>query len=254
MKKYIFITVLLTLVLFACNDVISDTDNSSTIGNDKLSLKYFMYLNSEKAKGSVLIQSNTTQVMQSTMKNIDVSEKTIASYGSKTKSDYKIEFKDLNLKTLAKNEKSKESLFGKKHYYTVKNLTKAQKKSSNSVNEVYIPELLNISFSTNELMDGTTVEWNVDPLNENGVAILLEYTAVNQLNSKVALDNPKSIRRSFVLEDIRGNYIIKGSDLEIFPKGSALSINVVRAGFNSDENNISVAGYTNVNRDMELLR
>lgn len=257
MKKHIILSIaLIASLLYSCkenNDLIEDSNSTQ---NTELATKYLKILNSKKAKGSVMIQSNTTETMQNLVKNINISEKKTDGLSEKNSVNRKVYFKNIsidNFQQKGRNDKSKEKLFGRTLKYEVRDESSHAKGTEILEKEIYVPELLNISYSTSELAPGTVISWNVDEKNENGVAILIEYTAINQLNTKIAYDNPESIRRSFVLEDIKGSYTVKSEDLNIFPSEAALSMNVVRAGFSADENDVAVIGLTNVSRDIKLM-
>ena len=111
--------------------------------------------------------------------------------------------------------------------------------------------------STKNLGPGTIISWNTDSLNENGVAISVEYYAVNQLDTEIAFANTATIKRNFVIDDSLGTYntfsqeyleiLPKMTLLDIPPKMALLDINVLRAGFDTDENSdMSITGMTKV--------
>jgi hypothetical protein len=197
--------------------------------------------------------------MQSSIKNIDVSEKPFTLLNKGGVSQNRIHFKNFNRNSLSAKGRGTDmtqgsELFGTTLKYTIsKSSSYAQRGSSDVEQEVYIPKLLDVSYSTEEIGEGTTISWNTDELNKNGVAVLIEYYAVNQPNMNLAFKNSKSIKRSFVLPDSQGSYTFKSEDLNIFPRGAVLSTNIVRAGYKMEDGGMAVVGFTNVNKDLKMM-
>lgn len=250
-----FVVLVVVSGLFSCNNDINENPNgtSSDVKNTDLAKKYLSFFRTKSLEGSILIQSSTTGAMQDINKNISLTEKKSRDYSKKSISSKHIEIKgfDYNsdLKKMSNKTKDENDFFGKVLYYRIVDNSKLNKSSSesNSYNEVYIPKLIDVSYNTENLIPGTIVSWNTDDLNENGVIVSVEYYAINQLDIKLAYDNPTTIKRSFVLDDLLGFYTITEQDLEIFPKNALLDINVLRAGFATDEeSSLSIAGLTKV--------
>ena len=195
--------------------------------------------------------------MQNSIKNIDVSEKRTKGFQKKESNGNKIHFaefdKNLLFSRRGSERKLNDELFGRKLKYTISKGDSYNSKTGTSQDSVYIPQLLNVSINGKTIETGTEIFWNPDPLNKNGVAILMEYNAINQ-EETIALDNPKSIRRSFVVADTDGSYQMKLEDFNVFPNNSYLTINVMRAGFNSDDDGLSVIGMTNVGTDLKVMK
>ena len=246
---------------FSCNDDLNEisNDTSSDIKNTVLAKNYLNFFRTKSAEGSVLIQSSTSNAMQDINKNITFAEKKSRSNSKKGSSNKRIEIKDFDNNTSSKRMKNStkddNSFFGKVLLYRVVDNSQLSKNSSesNSYDEVYIPELINVTYSTAKLVHGTVINWNIDSFNKNGVIISLEYYAVNQLDTKLAFDNTTTIKKSFVIDDLKGSYTITDEDLEMFPNKALLDINVLRAGFNTDENsNLAIAGLTKIG-DTKIL-
>lgn len=250
-----FVVVIIAFGFFSCNDDLNGNpnDTSSDIKNTDLAKNYLTFFRTKSAEGSVLIQSSTSNAMQDINKNITFAEKKSRSNSKKRSSGKRIKIKGFDnnngSKRMKNSTKDDNSFFGKVLSYRVADESHLSKKSSesNSYDEVYIPELISVSFNTEKLVPGTVISWNIDSLNKNGVIISLEYYAVNQLDTKLAFDNTSTIKKSFVIDDIKGAYTITYEDLEMFPNKALLDINVLRAGFDRDENsNLAIAGLTKV--------
>jgi hypothetical protein len=246
-----FILILFVCSFFSCNNELDGNliEDKADSKNVDLAKNYLKFFKEKKAEGSVLIQSNTTTVMQDLNKNITFAEKTLLTKHRKTNKRLEIKgFDKTNMRKTKNTVTDKNNLFGQVLSYRIIDNSSAQRSSQEiSYNEVYIPELINVTYNTDNLEPGTVVSWNIDNLNENGVIISVEYYAINQLSTRLAFDNTATIRRSFVLDDSQGSYIITLEDLEIFPNNALLDINILRAGFDTDESsNVSIAGLTKV--------
>ena len=253
--KNILKLVIVVCVFFSCNNDLNESSNDATgdAKNTDLAKNYLDFFRTKSAENSVLIQSSTSTAMQDINKNITFAEKKSRSNSKKRGSSKRIEIKGFDNNTGSKRMKNKtkddNSFFGKVLSYRVVDNSHLSKNSSesNSYDEVYIPELINVTYSTEKLVHGTEINWNIDSLNKNGVIISLEYYAVNQLDIKLAFDNTSTIKRSFVIDDSIGSYTITDEDLEMFPNKALLDINVLRAGFHTNENsNLAIAGLTKV--------
>jgi hypothetical protein len=244
------------LIVFVCSFFSCNNDSKENLIEDTVSIKnvdlgknYLKFIRTKKAEGSVLIQSNTTTVMQDINKNISFAEKRSLTSLKKTSKRIEIKgFDNVNMRKTKNTVDDKSNLFGQVLSYRIADNSIASRSSQeNSYNEVYIPKLINVTYSTENLEPGTIISWNTDSLNENGVAISVEYYAVNQLDTEIAFANTATIKRNFVLDDSLGTYTFSQEDLEIFPKMALLDINVLRAGFDTDENSdMSIAGMTKV--------
>lgn len=250
-----FVTLIFAIGIISCdNDLNENRDTSSDIKNTDLAKNYLTFFRNKSAEGSVLIQSITSTAMQEINKNISYTEKESRNYyNDKSSSSKRIEIKgfDKNSKSarIKNNAKDDNNFFGKVLSYRIADNSSSAKNSSDtsSYNEVYIPELITVSYSTGKLVSGTVITWNIDSLNKNGVVISIEYYAVNQLDTKLAFDNVNTIKKSFVIDDTIGSYTITEADLEMFPNNALLDINVLRAGFDTDNNsNLAIAGLTKV--------
>jgi len=248
-----FTVIIIAFGLFSCNnDLNKNNDNSSGIKNTNLAKNYLNFFRKKSAEGSVLIQSTTSTAMQEINKNITFAEKKSRN-DNKSSSNKRIEIKGFDSDIVAKNVKNSAKdnydFFGRVLSYRVVDNLQLNRGNleSNDYNEVYIPELINVTYSTEKLIPGTIVSWNIDDLNLNGVIVSVEYYAINQLDTKLAYDNPTTIKKSFVIDDTVGSYTITEADLEMFPNNALLDINILRAGFDIDDNsNVAIAGLTKV--------
>lgn len=249
-----FMLVIVFFSFFSCNKSLNNDPINNTKSKD-LAKNYLNFFRSKKADGSVLIQSSTTTAMQGVNKNITFTEKK-PNRGLKSKMSNRIEIKGFSNKDLRKTRNSTKdyyNLFGKKLSYRIVDESNSNR-TEDEYQEVYIPKLIDVTYNTEGLVPGTVVSWNVDDLNLNGVVVSVEYYAINQLDTKLAFDNISTIKRSFVLDDSLGSYTITQEDLEIFPNNAILDINVLRAGFDTDENSdVSIGGLTKVG-DSKLVQ
>lgn len=241
--------------IYSCSDDLNEISNEtiSDASNIDLAKNYSTFFSLKSEVGSVLIQSSTSSAMQDINKNINFAEKKARSNSKSTSSNKRIEIKDFNnkddLKKIKNSAKDYNNFFGNILSYRIVDNSNLSEKSTenNTYDEVYIPELIEVSYSTEKLIPGTTVSWNIDNLNSNGVIVSVEYYPINQLNTKLAFENSTTIKRSFVIDDKTGSYTVTAEDLEIFPNKSILDINVLRAGFDRDDNsNLAIAGLTKV--------
>jgi hypothetical protein len=246
-----FVLIVFVCSFFSCSNDLNENliEDTTDIKNVDLAKNYLNFIRTKKAEGSILIQSNTTTVMQDINKNIKFAEKRSLTSLKKTSKRIEIKgFDNINMRKSKNAVDDKNNLFGQVLSYRVIDNSSANRGSQeNNYNEVYVPELINVTYNTQNLEPGTAIRWNTDNLNENGVAISVEYYAVNQLDTGIAFANIATIKRSFVLDDSLGTYTFSQEDLEIFPNMALLDINVLRAGFDTDENSdMSIAGMTKV--------
>lgn len=256
MKKILkLIMVIIACGFFSCNDDLNEnlSEVSSDVKETDLAKNYLTFFTSKSEVGSVLIQSSTSTAMQNINKNITFAEKTSRKNSKNSNSTKRIEIKDFNKgvdsKSIKNSAKDNYNFFGKVLSYKVVDNASLEKSSSenSTYEEVYIPKLINASFSTEKLLPDTIISWNIDDSNNNGVVISLEYYATSQLDTKLAFDNTATIKKSFVVNDSEGSYKITLEDLEIFPNKALIDINVLRAGFDKDVNSdLSIAGLTKV--------
>jgi len=109
-------------------------------------------------------------------------------------------------------------------------------KSNGNTEEVYLPDLLSdINVDSNALEAGTTITWNVDSLNENGLLFHISYDPKIQKNFRIAYDNQFRIAESFAVTDASGSYTIQASDLERFPSDAQLKVTLMRGAISAGQ-------------------
>jgi hypothetical protein len=130
---------------------------------------------------------------------------------------------------------------------------------SNPEARVYIPKLFypvtyeNLG-ADEKLTIGTTVKWNKDDRNENGVLIKFDYYPSTQSDLQNRINYPEYIRGGKIVEDI-GEYTFGASDFVDVPPNADLHFSIERVGITNftDKNGddcsiaglvISAAGYT----------
>lgn len=116
------------------------------------------------------------------------------------------------------------------------------------IDSCYIPQEINIddnsiknTFGVTTLFNGGengvsrngnyTINWNADPKNTNGVAILVSWHGASFVET--APHNPSSTLNYIVNLDIvddNGTYTIKAENFKDFPKNAIFSISLIRIG------------------------
>lgn len=121
---------------------------------------------------------------------------------------------------------------------TVKLVTSGGTRANGNTEEVYLPDLLSdINVDRNTLEVGTTITWNVDSLNENGLLFHISYDPKIQKNFRIAYDNQFRVAESFAVTDASGSYTIQASDLERFPNDAQLKVTLMRGAISAGEGN-----------------
>ncbi len=105
---------------------------------------------------------------------------------------------------------------------------------SNPDGQVYIPKLFYPVTYENLTVDekvttGTTVKWNKDDKNENGVLITFKYSPSTQSDSLNRINYPEYIRGGKIVEDI-GEYTFGSIDFADFPPNADLGFTIERVG------------------------
>ena len=187
-----------------------------------------------KGSGTILIQSNDYVISQENPKCINISERL-----GKPNS---IKFFDSNnqiVNVLGCPENLKSSLFGNNLNYSILN---------DATKSIYIPQLLKVNFSSNQIYEGLNITWNADILNFKGIVIWITYKPTNQLYT-IAKNNMNYITHGIVTGD-NGLYTITQKDLERFPDKSQVCINILRTNFETNTlDKPSLIAFTTISND-----
>jgi len=125
-------------------------------------------------------------------------------------------------------------------------------------NSTYIPKQMDVKISNldeeGRVMVGTTISWNPDAENPNGILAGIEYSPYNQCNPNIAALN-LDVNRRFSTIDDNGTYRITEGDLQHFPKDATLKFYIGRINkiVKVDEitkRSLSVNIYTAVTTDL----
>ncbi len=251
-KTFLFIS-LLMLTLVSCNNNEIDLQQKDS---KILSISdYFKVIGTKSEGGKILLQSTTTEFSQNNYRISDIS----SSFETGFKKRKSFVIKNNKTKAIFKlkngNRSDVNDLFGNNFSYSIGNEIK-QKNSEN--NSVYIPELLNIQIDSDELAVGTTINWNVDPLNTNGLILWYRYTPFSQSKYDVVDNNRSILSGGFTIPDEIGTYTITSSDIANLPNNANISFYVTRAGFDFSENDageqIGFIGITSVSKELLVTK
>jgi hypothetical protein len=223
------------------NDLTSESDSNLNL----IEKNYINFLITKKEIGSTLIQSNTNFLTQKSNKNIGYSRVL-----GKSKKDNLIKIEGLSKNIFA--DKSKSNLSNELYNLFGTEISYSFGETSKNNHSFYIPEFLEVSFSTEKISEGTIIEWNIDEKNPNGVVIYANYNPASQPNVQLAFDNPNRVKEVAFIEDMQGSYTITKEDIERFPVNSFVSIDVLRGGFVVIEDEPVLGAITKVNSDMQI--
>ena len=122
---------------------------------------------------------------------------------------------------------------------------------------MYIPDIINANINTSVLREGTVVTWNVDPDNENGLALWFEYTPFTQTNNQIINENGNALLGGLIIPDEGGTYTVTSEDLQMVPNGANVMVYLTRAGYgiSSQENVISsLTGVSTVSGEFQVVK
>ncbi len=260
MKNYFLLIFTSSLVIFffSCKDEaidLAEVDKPTTFE------EYFQILGTP-TDGAILIQSSGTPFSDSRAYNVNSRIKGDRMPFGLDLNGEKISFKDYyfsKLKNISYAEIDQNDLsdvYGGYFNFEVVQLgsevfikTAPSKKGENG--SIYIPELIQAqitNLSNGNIVAGTTITWNVDPDNENGVILGVEYCPLSQTDSTIRDLYPERSLNGITLSE-SGSYVVKAEDLLHLPNEARVTLYVGRAGigittFGPDNQTFSVAGYT----------
>lgn len=263
--KYLVLAILIP-VLYSCSDEsngVIDGEEQSRISTFE---DYFTFLNQE-TDGGVLIQSMSTVNSNGETYSVISNIKGDKSPLTLKVDDRVLSFNDYNYSSTENRSYSNLSnqdlraVFGNKFEVELTNSDVQARTSNDSqdISSVYIPELVNISFSNlvnGKIGAGTQITWNSDANNTNGVVIGLEYNPLAQLEESIVNEKPDRLLTGVTVDD-SGSYIITSSDLSEYPSNSLVTFYVGRAGYNittdaSGNADYSLAAMTATRADLEI--
>lgn len=235
MKKIMI--VLCSIFLFSCSKENSDIDR--TPENKVASFEdYIKFMNTE-TKNSLLIQSVST--LNSPNNLFTISARSLESNSALS---FKLDGTDFspseitnnnNCTTWSRTDKDLTELYGKKLELSFSNnQVLARSGSTNeTTTNIFIPELVSVNVSNlveGKVVPGTTITWNIDTANANGMILAIEYSPLAQKEQAIAQTYSTRIMKGSTVQD-NGNYTITASDLESYPDNATLSFYIGRASF-----------------------
>ena len=244
--------ILIIVILFLLSSCKNENIELSPNERGALSINdYFEVLTMKPSGGRIKLENNTSVDFQNIFRYNNIE----ATIKHKIINDFELKNQRGDLLTHKKsNELNK--LFGEKINFSIDGFSN-QKSGNDPNNEVYIPELLNVSIDTDKLQAGTTVSWNVDELNINGLIIWYEYTP--SIQDKMSVLNETGIRHirgGITIPDAIGTYTITSEDLANIPNDARVTLHVTRAGFNVSQNNngeqTALIGATTVSKELRI--
>ena len=132
------------------------------------------------------------------------------------------------------------SLFGKR--VIIKKLGSNYVISDNVLNKGgdeiswYIPEVISATVTglvDGKVVPGTTVSWNKDQNNLNGISMMVEYSPYEQSKSEISNTLTENETRVKSIED-NGYYVVTEDDLKQYPKGTNLNFYFGRIAYYID--------------------
>jgi hypothetical protein len=133
--------------------------------------------------------------------------------------EHEITISDLSIKEVYKEDRH--DLFGREITLSTKN---SVERNGETYGPYYVPEIIEanipIENSQKVLRDGSVITWNADPLNEQGVLIIVDYanTENNVRERQVEIE---------VVPD-NGSYTFMRSDFPLIPEKSLVILRVIR--------------------------
>jgi PBP1b-binding outer membrane lipoprotein LpoB len=268
MKK-IILSLSLVLLFVSCAKEDNAIDQSASSQKVTSFEDYLKFVNAD-TKGQVLIQSisglesgNNIYNMSTTIEGNNEAP-LIISLDNRKFGNNVISKTSKNSNAIASNT-DLSSFFGKKISFELQNksinakTTSATSKSLNNPSAVYIPQLLKSKVSglvNGKVVAGTTITWNADSQNINGVILTMEYKVLTQIEASIVAKFPKDITGGCTKEDT-GLYTITASDLSGFPDDSIISFFIGRTGYTivndkTTSDDVSVGGITAVRTDFHI--
>jgi len=239
-----FLLFVFTALVISCN---TDESISNLEQNERANLlKYRTLFKSDKPDGSIVLQSNATGTGMNTHNRITMSRKG----DDKNK---KLEIRNHNRSLIGfKNHEHNESLsnlFGE-----VVTLKFSENGTKNPIDSLYIPEQIIVDYSSNLLEAGTTINWNADAQNTNGVVITISYDPLLQMNFIVGWENQFRINESFALDEGNGSYTVTQQNLDRFPQDAEISIKLTRGAYSITENEPIFIAFSMVSNNLKVKK
>ncbi|AWA30242.1 hypothetical protein HYN48_09195 [Flavobacterium magnum] len=226
--QLILATAFLSILITGCAKDPAEDDNQSR--NSLMSFRvYARMLGDAQSDGTVLIQSDMSLLNPNEPYNIDISEKEGTSKH--------LEFFEVNGKQIdivgSTDQTLNTSLYGTTLKYRL---------NGQPMRSMYIPNLINPTYRSAEVKPNTTITWNADPRNANGVAIWITYKPTIQYFS-IMEANRQYIVEGIVVPDT-GTYTLTAQDLSRFPDEAVVDLGVARAASDISSDAPSVVAFT----------
>ena len=271
MKK-IILTGFALITIFSCSnentDIIRDDKNISAVDAQRDFMKFF----NSNAKNQILIESigsiyGGEKIQNITSRTLGTSEPLGFILNGKTMTGAMEKNSFVN--SWVSSNISIDNFFGKKISFKLLNGKIVANELKNGVankggdsgegTELYIPETINATIYglvDGKVVPGTTITWNKDELNENGITMAVEYSPYTQRDETIAQKNKENVTRISKVDDI-GSYTVTKEDLENFPSGASLAFYVGRMAYTVEadgtiKDDTSIGAYTAVRADFDI--
>jgi len=259
MKKIYLIIPLFLAVLSCSEDTFGDIEDNVSEKKVDSFIDYYKFLTNE-TDGSVLVQSISTLNSDPVFSATSTIPGNHSSYSLNTKTTV-IQFNNFmydeesGKSTSVISNANLKDFFGKIQSF---NLGDGMAKGEDE-GKIYIPEVISASFSglnNGRIVAGTTISWNVDGNNENGVVIGFEYNPYAQSAQSIQIDQPEHVWKGVTLPD-QGSYVITEEDMENIPNDATVTFYVARAGYiitTDGDEDYSLAGLTVSRADFAISK
>jgi len=268
MKKiYYVIALFISMIALSCTNNVDEIQTDNITENKVASFEdYFEFLNTE-TDGSVIVQSISTPLANETFKA------TSSIKGNKMPVTLKVENKIVSFTNYNYSETTNKSysnvnlddmseIFGGTFEMELNSnqlVVNKNSSPSNSVESVYIPNLIQVQFSglqNGKIIEGSQISWNSDSDNENGVVLGIEYNPLSQLEESIVTQKSDRLLKGVTLVD-NGSYTISQQDLIDYPSNAMLTFYIGRAGYSITSDgakDYSLAGLTVSRADFKIQK
>lgn len=225
-------------LILSCSDDNTDINKSNLESSQKEN--YYKIYNSE-AKNHIILENlggiyDKNKITNITSFSLDSTPKDITINGEKLLG----KFISQNKGGTWSSQSDISSLFGKKvsikksgNNYIISN--NVSNKGGDEISW-YIPEIISATVTglvDGKVVPGTTVTWNKDQNNLNGISMMVEYSPYEQSKSDISKTLTENETKVKSIED-NGYYVVTEEDLKQYPKGTNLNFYFGRTAYYID--------------------
>lgn len=258
MKTYRFknsSTAILTLVFLitafvSCSDDIRNNSENLDDLNKSLGLNYFSLITSNQNGNSVVVQDHSTFYTQQDSNNLSYFRMT-----PRPGYEYNIILSSHNNSLLDNTNhlvlnSDLNDFYGKTVEYDIVN-----ESDQSIVNSevLYVPHRILLDYTLNEITPSSSISWNPDNLNENGVIVRVMYDPIEQTDMNILYRNQSTIADAFIVDDL-GEFDFDSSMLGVFPDNAIINVTIYRGTINLDNNLPVFNCFTSVRFSAKLIK